>query len=121
MAGLERIAPVFPVSDLAVAMEHYRALGFQVAAYEDGGEYAFARRDRVEIHLALVPNVDATTTTSAAYLWVGDADALADQWRRVSGGRLIEPAPTDYGLREGAHLDPDGNLLRFGSPLVPPQ
>ncbi len=22
-----------------------------------------------------------------------------------------------YGLREGAHVDPDGNLLRFGSPL----
>ena len=25
-----------------------------------------------------------------------------------------------YGLREGAHVDPDGNLLRFGSPLPPP-
>jgi hypothetical protein len=24
---------------------------------------------------------------------------------------------TDYGIREGGHVDPDGNLLRFGSPL----
>ena len=22
---------------------------------------------------------------------------------------------TDYGLREGAHVDPDNNLLRFGA------
>jgi hypothetical protein len=24
---------------------------------------------------------------------------------------------TEYGLRDGWHLDPDGNLLRFGSPI----
>ncbi|MGH9261162.1 MAG: hypothetical protein ACRD08_14930 [Acidimicrobiales bacterium] len=24
---------------------------------------------------------------------------------------------TEYGLREGAHVDPEGNLLRFGSAL----
>jgi hypothetical protein len=23
----------------------------------------------------------------------------------------------DYGKREGSHTDPDGNLIRFGSPL----
>jgi hypothetical protein len=27
------------------------------------------------------------------------------------------PVDTDHGIREGAHVDPDGNLLRFGSPL----
>jgi hypothetical protein len=25
--------------------------------------------------------------------------------------------PTPYRLREGSHLDPDGNLIRFGSPI----
>jgi hypothetical protein len=30
---------------------------------------------------------------------------------------LHEPVDTDYGLREFAHVDPDGNLLRVGSPM----
>jgi hypothetical protein len=25
--------------------------------------------------------------------------------------------PTPYGMREGSHVDPDGNLIRFGSPM----
>jgi hypothetical protein len=32
---------------------------------------------------------------------------------------LIGPDDYDYGKREGSHRDPDGNLLRFGSPLRP--
>ena len=28
------------------------------------------------------------------------------------------PVDTGYGMREGSHVDPDGNLLRFGSPLA---
>jgi len=29
--------------------------------------------------------------------------------------RLVPPVDTDYGPVEGAYVDPDGNLLRFGS------
>jgi hypothetical protein len=32
-------------------------------------------------------------------------------------GRLHPPDSTPYGLREMAYIDPDGNLLRVGSPL----
>jgi hypothetical protein len=32
--------------------------------------------------------------------------------------RTGAPVDTDYGLREGWHIDPDGNLLRFGSPIA---
>lgn len=28
---------------------------------------------------------------------------------------MAAPVETEYGLREGAHVDLDGNLLRFGS------
>jgi hypothetical protein len=27
------------------------------------------------------------------------------------------PRNEDYGKREGQHVDPDGNLIRFGSPI----
>ena len=49
---LRRFSPIFPVSNLAAALEHYRALGFDVSAYAAGDEYGFARRDGVELHLA---------------------------------------------------------------------
>ena len=45
----------------------------------------------------------------------GAADAVAARWAGI--GRTGAPVDTVYGLREGAHVDPDGNLLRFGSPL----
>jgi len=44
-----------------------------------------------------------------------DADALYDEWSDIGDTRA--PVDTDYKVREGAHIDPDGNLFRFGSPL----
>ena len=32
-------------------------------------------------------------------------------------GKKWNGTDTDYGLREGAYVDPDGNLLRYGSPM----
>ena len=49
------------------------------------------------------------------FLHVPDADDLARRWADVP--QTGAPVDTDYGIREGWHVDPDGNLLRFGSPL----
>jgi hypothetical protein len=110
------VSPVLPVTDLARAVEHYRAIGFDVRVYEGGAAYAFAARDHVELHLAQVTDLDPSTNTGACYLYVDDADAVYASWRLTHlNGRLTAPVDTDYGLREGAHVDPDGNLVRFGS------
>jgi DNA-binding MarR family transcriptional regulator len=115
-AGFVHWAPIFPVRDLAAALAHYAGLGFTVSAYENGGEYGFADRDGLSLHLSLRPGLDARKEASAAYLYVSDADRLAREWRRPGvGGRTTEPRDTPYRLREGAHIDPDGNLIRFGS------
>lgn len=117
MPTLSRSAPVFVTTDLARALAHYERLGFVVEAYDGADYYGYARRDGVEIHLATVDHLDPLTTTSCAYVWVDDAAALHDEWASAGvDGRLHRPTPTDYGLLEGAHVDPDGNLLRFGSP-----
>lgn len=119
---VRRSAPVFVTADLKRALDHYERLGFTVEAYENGEHYGYASRDGVEIHLAKVDHVDHATTTSCAYLWVDDANALHDEWARAEiAGRLVPPTGTDYGLQEGAHIDPDGNLIRFGSPPMPPR
>jgi predicted enzyme related to lactoylglutathione lyase len=110
-------APIFPVSDVSAAMRHYRSLGFATREYAGGG-YAYATRDVVEIHLAGVRDLDPTRTASAAYLWVDDADALAREWE-AAGLVVTAPIDTDWGQHEGAHTDPYGNLIRFGSPVRP--
>lgn len=114
---LRSVSPVLPVLDLGVAIAHYRALGFDVEGYEGPDEYAFASREGVQLHLSRWEEHDPLRTASQVYLYVDDADALHAEWAgaRVAG-RLNPPQDTPYGLREGAHVDPDGNLLRFGSP-----
>ena len=110
------VAPVLPVRQLAEAVDRYRRLGFAVELFE-GGDYAFASRGQVELHLATVERVQPDLSTVAVFLSVGDAHALHQEWREaVVDGRLVPPVETDYGLVEGAYVDPDGNLLRFGSP-----
>lgn len=119
---LRRCAPVFVTTDLSRALDHYKRLGFTVEAYEDGDYYGYACRDGIEIHLARVGSINQSTTTACAYVWVDDAVALHQEWAAAGvGGRLHAPATTDYGLHEGAHVDPDGNLIRFGSPPLPPR
>lgn len=118
MPTLRSLAPVLPVADLDAASEHYRQLGFAVEEHAGPERYAFATRDAVSVHLAEVPEHDPLSTTSSVYLYVDDADALFAAWSTEGiGGRTVAPADTPYGLREGAHVDPDGNLLRFGAPL----
>lgn len=112
----ERASPVLPVSDIDRAVDHYRTLGFNVRVYEGAAAYAFAARNDIELHLARVRDLDPATNTSAYFLYVDDADALYASWRLAEiEGRLVAPVDTEYGLREGAHVDPDGNLVRFGS------
>lgn len=118
MIDFDEVAPVLPVKDVPEALAHYRALGFDVHAYEGDAQYGYASRGSVNLHLAQVEELDPLTSLTSVYLYVSDADALADEWRAAAvAGRLVDPTDTDYGLREGAHIDPDGNLLRFGSSL----
>jgi len=117
MVAAKRVAPIFPVRELGVALAHYARLGFATHPYEGGG-YGFARLDGCEIHLGVVP-VDRPTTPSSAYLFVDDADELASIWT-AAGVDLKSPEDTEWGQHEGVVVDPDGNIIRFGSPLRSP-
>lgn len=112
------VAPVLPARDLDRALAHYTRLGFETSESEAGG-YAFAKRDEVWLHLTAAPGLDRDAEGGACYIYVADADALYDEWRASKAlGVLIPPNDTDYGLREFAHIDPDGNLIRIGSWLA---
>jgi catechol 2,3-dioxygenase-like lactoylglutathione lyase family enzyme len=110
------VAPIFPVSDLDAALAYYRRLGFRARRWEGGG-YGFVTFDGVEIHLGAEPDLDTRPDHRAtAYLFVGDADALARTWL-AAGGDVRVPEDTEWGQHEGALVDPDGNVIRFGSPV----
>jgi hypothetical protein len=115
MAVIRRAAPIFPVHDLDISLSHYRRLGFSVREYQRGG-YGFANRDGVELHLGVVLDPNSVVARHSAYLWVDDSDALAQEWLAV-GAEVHMPEDTEWGQHEGAVVDPDGNVLRFGSPI----
>jgi hypothetical protein len=118
MVASKRVAPIFLVRDLNVSLEHYRRLGFATRPYEGGG-YGFASLDGCEIHLGVVPG-DVTTTPSSAYLFVEDADQIASVWA-AAGADVRTPQDTEWGQHEGVVIDPDGNIIRFGSPVRNPR
>ena len=57
-----------------------------------------------------------TDRRSTAYLFVEDADALARTWLEA-GADVRLPQDTEWGHHEGVLVDPDGNMIRFGSPM----
>jgi catechol 2,3-dioxygenase-like lactoylglutathione lyase family enzyme len=116
MATLQTAAPIFPTADLEAMRAHYEALGFEVHLH--GGGYATAARDAVRIHFRHTPEEEGPLAPGAAYLAADDADALHAEWRRAGVGETTDLFDPGFGVREAAHTDPDGNLLRFGSPVV---
>jgi uncharacterized glyoxalase superfamily protein PhnB len=105
--------PSFSVLDVDRAVDHYQRLGFSTDDHDD--TYAFAHFGQLNLHLAHDDDPDHHQT-AVLYLHVDDADRLAESWRSA-GMEVTGPDDCDYGKREGRHVDPDGNVIRFGSPL----
>jgi catechol 2,3-dioxygenase-like lactoylglutathione lyase family enzyme len=102
---------IFTVADMPRATHHYAKMGFEISHHDE--TYAFAHRDRdLTIHLTR----EDQPAPGKLYVHCEDADELADAWRKA-GLEVKGPQDEDYGKREGSHVDPDGNLIRFGSPL----
>jgi catechol 2,3-dioxygenase-like lactoylglutathione lyase family enzyme len=114
-----QIAPILPVSNVEAALRHYGSLGFRTRPYDQGSDYGFVERGRVALHLTYRPtSYYAADGIAVAYLFVEDADQLYARWTGPGiGGRTEAPADMPWQMREGVHVDPDGNVIRFGSPL----
>jgi hypothetical protein len=108
------VEPIFVVSDVPRAVAHYERLGFSISHHDEG--YAFAHRNELTIHLAGLGVDPDRVGRGSIYMHVDDADALAAEWRGA-GIDFVDPQDFEYSKREGSHEDPDGNFIRFGSPL----
>ncbi len=122
LGRLLSVAPGIPTTDMARTIEHYQCLGFTFpapgpAAPPAGASFAIGERDGVALHFALKPDHDPSRTATWVYIFVEDADELSAELDASGAGQGRTPRDTDYKMRELAHIDPDGNLLLFGSPL----
>ena len=92
--------------------ENAAELYHRVLASDPGNAIAIQGRDEITAQVA------AKAEQLRGEGRVTDADALYTAWSTSSaGGTDHPPQDAPYGLREGAHLDEDANLLRYGSPL----
>jgi catechol 2,3-dioxygenase-like lactoylglutathione lyase family enzyme len=123
---MKAVAPILPSRDLGATAAFYARLGFeQVGLWPD--EYLIVMRGDVGLHFFLAPDIDPGTSSAGCYLYVEDADALYAEYSHLDlpsqGIPRLHGVPehTDYGLREFAVVDHDGNLLRIGSFLADPR
>ncbi len=128
MAEVTQI-PIFPSSDFDATVALYSLINF-VESNRFGDDYLIITHSAgMELHF-YPANVKPRTNDHGAYFRfasVDDFDALYARWKgltntpafaRVAGkiGKMHAAVDTDYGMREFALLDADGNLLRVGSP-----
>jgi len=125
-----RAVPIVKVSNIPVALEFYcSTLGFVIdfryEASADGPWYAGVSRDGCQIPLSTFAGDGVLGT--ATYFYVDDVDALHRAFRQAGLKLPANPeSPVDdgpvnqtWGMREFYVRDPDGNTLRFGSPVPP--
>jgi catechol 2,3-dioxygenase-like lactoylglutathione lyase family enzyme len=132
-AGMTRTIPALPVRDVGAAVAHYRdRFGFE-APHEEV-DFAVLGRDDAALHLWGASDEDWRSRedltarpicsgaesflagTASCRIEVGDIDALFAELKprgvlhEVSRGGV---EATDFGTREFATVDLDGNLLTF--------
>jgi hypothetical protein len=119
----ERAVPILPSRNLNETLSFYESLGFENrGSPPEVWGYLIIGRGDLELHFIEDKDVDPLRTAASCYLFVDDANALFDDWSAVvvpdppTGSRLVAPSDTDYGVREFALVDRNGNLVRVGTP-----
>ncbi len=115
------IAPTVPVADVPAASAYYRdTLGFKIhpVMTDSAGYWVVAARDGVELQLVQAGGLADPGPVSFSIL-ADSVDALAAEL--LARGAMFESGPTsqEYGRRDFAIRDLDGNVIGFWQPLPP--
>jgi uncharacterized glyoxalase superfamily protein PhnB len=115
------IVPILKVRDIDRAIDFYcRLLGcreeFRYHPSDHGPSYAGLLFDGQRLHLSTFGG--DSVAGAAVYFYVDDVDALYQRFRSAGLAKVeLEPTNQDWRQREMYIRDPDGNALRFGTPL----
>lgn len=119
-----RGAPYFPVGDVALTGEYYRAVfGFEME-YSGGDppQFAIYSRDGCALMFRRVADpgiirpIESQGGTWDAFFWVADLQALFEEFCASGADVVYEPVEQPYGMKEFAVRDRDGHVLGFGEP-----
>ncbi len=132
MVSLTQTIPALPVRDVAAAAAFYRdQLGFQVLHQDEG--FAVLGRDEARVHLWQAgdeswrerESLDEPVRSGAESFIAGTAscrilvEGVDDLYAELRERNVLHPVSrdgvtgTDFGSREFATLDQDGNLITF--------
>jgi len=106
--------PVLPSRDFDATAAWWAALGFTEHARWPGSYLILVGPHDVEVHF-FSSEVDPLTNDHGGYVRFPSTipvRRLFERWEGIDG--VHPPQETTYGLVEGAVVDPDGNLLKFG-------
>jgi len=108
---MEDTVPILHVADARASIDWYARLGFEVEwehVFEPGMPlYVSLRRGSARLHLS--EHSGDGGRASHVYLYVQDVDSID------RAGVVPEDRP--WGMREAVLTDPDGHVVRVGSPL----
>jgi catechol 2,3-dioxygenase-like lactoylglutathione lyase family enzyme len=106
------VIPNLPSRDVPAAQEWYRdTLGLEIKwLWEDN----FGSVGSGYVELFLYETDDPAPVVCSVF--VDDVDAVYERSRERGGEIVSELEPKPWGLREFSLRDPDGNVLRIGSP-----
>jgi catechol 2,3-dioxygenase-like lactoylglutathione lyase family enzyme len=108
--GEEDVVPILRVADADRAVAWYERIGFRKVGEHRFEPHlpAFVTVARGPVYLYLSEHEGDARPGTLVYLWVGDVDAIAADFRVTPDDM---PWARDIELR-----DPDGNRIRIGTP-----
>ncbi|MFN3672978.1 MAG: bleomycin resistance protein [Bosea sp. (in: a-proteobacteria)] len=136
----ECVAPVLPMRDAETTAAFYARLGFHESRrYGEPVRYLVVRRGWMELHFFSHPTCDPATSIAGAFIRVSDVDRFTAGFESVAGAasgsvagaasgsvagaasgsvpRYLAPDDKPWCMRQAALVDPDGNLIQFGTLL----
>lgn len=111
---LKNAVPILLTRNINQAADFYtQKLGFTVSNRYPN--YLIIKRDQTALHFSLAQDLDPKTNSCTTYVYVSNIDSLYTEYQAQD---IIHPngalKTKDYGMKDFAVIDPDGNLLTFG-------
>lgn len=111
---LKIAVPVLLARDINQTAEFYiQKVGFVVS--NKYPNYLIIKRDETWLHFSLAQDLDPKTNDCSTYIYVSNIEAL---YQELKAQGILHPngnfQEKDYGMKDFAILDPNGNLLTFG-------
>jgi catechol 2,3-dioxygenase-like lactoylglutathione lyase family enzyme len=118
----DQVAPILPARDFETTARFYERLGFAVVSqYQPPDAYLIMRRGGVELHFFPHFDLEPAASYAGCYIRVGDVEAWfaaaqALDLPKAGIPRIVPLRDRPWGMREFAVIDPNGSLLRIGTP-----